>query len=119
MPPDHDSVVVWLGRTTPTSRRDPLAGTAYTLRVVGGMKSFSTSTWIWVAGSALPCVAEEQANSIREDVRRRDEELLALQAVGDWEGSRRRWHTKPVTPEPLVKPPRQATRLDKGTPEPV
>lgn len=61
----------------------------------------------------------EQASSIREDVRRRDEELLALQAIGDWEGSRRHWHTKPVTPEPLVKPARQATRLDKGTPEPV
>jgi len=59
-------------------------------------------------------MSEEQASSIREDVRRRDEELLVLQAIGDWEGSRRRWHTKPVTPEPLVKPTRQSTRLDKG-----
>lgn len=60
---------------------------------------------------------EGTAVAILEDVRRRDEERLELQALGDWEGSRNRWHTKPVTPEPLVKPVREAKRLDKATPE--
>lgn len=57
---------------------------------------------------------EETAQAILEDVRRRDEERLELQALGDWEGSLNRWHTKPVTPEPLVKPAREAKRLDKA-----
>lgn len=61
---------------------------------------------------------EETANAILEDVRRRDEERLELQALGDLQGSRDRWHTKPVTPEPLVKPTREAKRLDKAAPEP-
>lgn len=60
---------------------------------------------------------EETAQAILEDVRRRDQERLELQALGDWEGSRNRWHTKPVTPEPLVKPAREGKRLDKATEE--
>lgn len=62
-------------------------------------------------------MSEDVATAIREDVRRRDQELLALQAIGDWEGSRKRWHTQPVTPKPLVKPQREGTRLDKDASE--
>lgn len=61
-------------------------------------------------------MGQDAATAIREDVRRRDQELLALQAIGDWEGSRARWHTQPVTPKPLIKPQREGTRLDKDAP---
>ena len=44
---------------------------------------------------------EDTASEILEDVRRRDEERLALQAVEGIQAGRDRWHTKPVTPEPL------------------
>ncbi len=54
---------------------------------------------------------EETARDILEDVRRRDEERLALQAV---EGAQAGTYvTKPVTPEPLIKPKRESRRLDK------
>jgi CPA2 family monovalent cation:H+ antiporter-2 len=56
---------------------------------------------------------EDTATAIREDVRRRDEERLALQAVEGLQAGRDRMHTKPVTPEPLIKPTREAKRLDK------
>jgi monovalent cation:H+ antiporter-2, CPA2 family len=56
---------------------------------------------------------EETAAAILEDVRRRDEERLALQAVEGITAGRDRWHTRPVTPEPLIKPAREAKRLDK------
>jgi CPA2 family monovalent cation:H+ antiporter-2 len=56
---------------------------------------------------------EDTAHDILEDVRRRDEERLALQAVEGIQAGRDRWHTKPVTPEPLVKPKSEARRLDK------
>jgi len=56
---------------------------------------------------------EDTAHEILEDVRRRDEERLALQAVEGIQAGRDRWHTKPVTPEPLVKPKSEARRLDK------
>jgi CPA2 family monovalent cation:H+ antiporter-2 len=56
---------------------------------------------------------EDMASEILEDVRRRDEERLALQAVEGIQAGRDRWHTKPVTPEPLIKPTREAKRLDK------
>jgi CPA2 family monovalent cation:H+ antiporter-2 len=56
---------------------------------------------------------EDTASAIREDVRHRDEERLALQAVEGIQAGRDRWHTKPVTPEPLIKPTREAKRLDK------
>jgi monovalent cation:H+ antiporter-2, CPA2 family len=67
---------------------------------------------------------EDTASAIREDVRRRDEERLALQAVEGIQAGRDRWHTKPVTPEPLIKPTRESKRLDKEdidvkTPEPA
>jgi CPA2 family monovalent cation:H+ antiporter-2 len=56
---------------------------------------------------------EDTASEILDDVRRRDEERLALQAVEGIQAGRDRWHTKPVTPEPLIKPTREAKRLDK------
>ncbi len=56
---------------------------------------------------------EDTAHEILEDVRRRDEERLALQAVEGIQAGRDRWLTKPVTPEPLVKPKSEAKRLDK------
>jgi monovalent cation:H+ antiporter-2, CPA2 family len=56
---------------------------------------------------------EDTAAAIREDVRHRDEERLALQAVEGIFAGRDRWLTKPVTPEPLIKPTRESKRLDK------
>jgi CPA2 family monovalent cation:H+ antiporter-2 len=56
---------------------------------------------------------EEIATEILDDVRRRDEERLALQAVEGIQAGRDRYVTKPVTPEPLIKPTREAKRLDK------
>ncbi|MCV3242279.1 monovalent cation:proton antiporter-2 (CPA2) family protein [Mesorhizobium sp. ZC-5] len=53
---------------------------------------------------------QETASAIREDVRQRDEERLALQAVDGLQAGR--WLTKPVTPEPLIKPTRESKRLD-------
>jgi CPA2 family monovalent cation:H+ antiporter-2 len=58
-------------------------------------------------------MGEDTASEILEDVRRRDEERLALQAVEGPDAGRATWHTKPVTPEPLVKPAREAKRIDK------
>ncbi len=65
---------------------------------------------------------EDTASAILEDVRRRDEERLALQAVEGIQAGRDRLHTKPVTPEPLIKPKRESKRLDKESldqPEPA
>jgi monovalent cation:H+ antiporter-2, CPA2 family len=56
---------------------------------------------------------ESTAMAIREDVHRRDEERLALQEVEGIQAGRDRIHTKPVTPEPLIKPTRESKRLDK------
>ncbi len=59
---------------------------------------------------------ESTAALIREDVRRRDEERLALQQVEGLAAGRDRWLTKPVTPEPLIKPTRESRRIDKAPP---
>ena len=56
---------------------------------------------------------EDTASEILEDVRRRDEERLALQAVEGLQAGVDLRHTKPVTPEPLIKPTREAKRIDK------
>ena len=56
---------------------------------------------------------QDTAMAIHEDVRRRDEERLALQEVEGIQAGRDRWYTKPVTPEPLIKPTRESKRLDK------
>ncbi len=56
---------------------------------------------------------EGAALAILEDVRRRDEERMQLQTIGDQNSGRGRWHTRPVTPEPLIRPQRHAQRLDR------
>lgn len=58
-------------------------------------------------------MADDQAHAIQLDVRKRDEERLAIQAAeGIYAGSEK-WHTRPVTPEPLIKPSRESQRIDK------
>jgi monovalent cation:H+ antiporter-2, CPA2 family len=57
--------------------------------------------------------SEDQAAAISQDVRRRDEERLAIQAVEGLLAGREKLHTRPVTPEPLIKPKRESERLDK------
>ncbi|WP_420408361.1 monovalent cation:proton antiporter-2 (CPA2) family protein [Hoeflea sp.] len=55
---------------------------------------------------------EETAMEISNDVRHRDEERLALQAVEGLLAGREKLLTRPVTPEPLIKPKRKSERLD-------
>lgn len=67
---------------------------------------------------------ETIAQEILEDVRKRDEERLEIQAAEGLYAGTDKLKTRPVTPEPLVKPKREAQRLDQpadGTrpPEPV
>ncbi len=58
-------------------------------------------------------VDEVHAQTISDDVRRRDAERLAIQQVeGIYAGSDM-LHKRPVTPEPLIKPSRESRRLDK------
>ncbi|MCY0150279.1 monovalent cation:proton antiporter-2 (CPA2) family protein [Hoeflea sp. G2-23] len=57
--------------------------------------------------------AEEQALEISHDIRRRDEERLAMQAVAGMLAGQEKLLTRPVTPEPLIKPKRKSERLDK------
>lgn len=59
--------------------------------------------------------SEGQALSISEDVRHRDEERLAIQAVEGLLGGLEKLHTRPVSPEPLIKPKRKSERLDAPT----
>jgi CPA2 family monovalent cation:H+ antiporter-2 len=51
--------------------------------------------------------SEDRALSISEDVRHRDEERLAIQAVEGLLGGLEKLHTRPVSPEPLIKPKRE------------
>lgn len=62
-------------------------------------------------------VAEELAGTIMEDVRRLDEERLAIQAVEGIYAGRDKIHVRPLQPEPLMKPAREARRLDVEEPE--
>jgi CPA2 family monovalent cation:H+ antiporter-2 len=57
---------------------------------------------------------EEQAYEISQDVRKRDEERLAIQAVEGITAGIEKMRLKPVTPEPLVKPRRESKRLDSA-----
>jgi CPA2 family monovalent cation:H+ antiporter-2 len=57
---------------------------------------------------------EEQAYEISLDVRKRDEERLAIQAVEGITGGLDKMRRTPVTPEPLVKPTRESKRLDNA-----
>ena len=52
-------------------------------------------------------VSEDDAYEIGEDIRRRDEERLKLQAQEGIQAGRDLMHNRPVKPEPLVKPKRQ------------
>ena len=56
---------------------------------------------------------EETVAEIGEDVRRRDEERLAIQAVEGLYAGSDKLKTRPMTPEPLIKPNRESRRLDK------
>nr|WP_246085017.1 monovalent cation:proton antiporter-2 (CPA2) family protein [Rhizobium glycinendophyticum] len=51
-------------------------------------------------------VSEDEAYEIGEDIRRRDEERLKLQAQEGIQAGRDLMHNRPVKPEPLVKPKR-------------
>ncbi len=62
-------------------------------------------------------VSEMEALSIAEDVRRRDEERLAMQSSGGMYAGNSTLTTTPVTPEPLTRPSREARRLDKAIEE--
>lgn len=61
--------------------------------------------------------SEDQALAISDDVRHRDEERLAIQAVEGLLGGLEKLHTRPVSPEPLIKPKRKSERLDTPTPD--
>lgn len=55
--------------------------------------------------------SEDMARAIRDDVRRRDEERLAIQAVEGMSAGLDRLHVRPVTPEPLIKPAREGRQV--------
>ncbi len=57
-------------------------------------------------------VSEDDAYKIGEDIRRRDEERLKLQAQEGILAGRDLMHNRPVKPEPLVKPKRQVQSVD-------
>ena len=63
-------------------------------------------------------VSEELARQIRDDVRRRDEERLSIQAVEGLYAGGHMLHTAPVTPEPLTKPTRESKIINTGPAEP-
>lgn len=58
-------------------------------------------------------MADDLAHAIQLDVRKRDEERLAIQAAEGISAGGEKWHTRPVTPEPLIKPSRESQRIDK------
>lgn len=55
---------------------------------------------------------EDLAMQIRDEVRKRDEERLRVQAVDGIYAGGDMLHTRPVTPEPLTKPTREATIIN-------
>ncbi|WP_306119472.1 MULTISPECIES: monovalent cation:proton antiporter-2 (CPA2) family protein [unclassified Roseitalea] len=59
-------------------------------------------------------VPEDIAVRIRDEVRKRDEERLRIQAVDGIYAGGDMLHTKPVTPEPLTKPQREARIINTG-----
>ncbi len=58
-------------------------------------------------------VSEDEAYSIGEDIRRRDEERLKLQAQEGLLAGKELMHQRPVNPEPLIKPKRPVQTLDE------
>ena len=59
---------------------------------------------------------QERVDAIIDETRRRDEERLRIQAVEGLSAGSDMLHTKPVTPEPLIKPKKEAERLDLEKP---
>jgi CPA2 family monovalent cation:H+ antiporter-2 len=57
-------------------------------------------------------VSEDEAYEIGEDIRRRDEERLKLQAQEGIQAGRDLMHNRPVKPEPLVKPKRPVQSVE-------
>ena len=57
-------------------------------------------------------LGDERVKAILDETRRRDEERLQIQAVEGIYAGVNMLHTKPVTPEPLIKPKQEAERLD-------
>lgn len=53
------------------------------------------------------------AEELRLDIRRRDEERLAIQAAEGMYAGTDKLHTRPVTPEPLIKPKKPKGRADE------
>lgn len=62
-------------------------------------------------------VPPERIEEIAEDVRKRDELRLQMQADGDPDAARHTLHINTVKPEPLLEPGRSATPLTKETGE--
>ncbi|MBW8284705.1 MAG: monovalent cation:proton antiporter-2 (CPA2) family protein [Rhizobium sp.] len=60
-------------------------------------------------------VSEDEAHTIAEDIRRRDEERLRIQVADGLQAGRHMLHNRPVRPEPLVKPKRP-TALPEADP---
>jgi len=58
-------------------------------------------------------VSEEEALAIGEDIRRRDEERLQIQAAEGVLAGRHMLHNKPVRPEPLMKPKRTSASFEE------
>ena len=58
----------------------------------------------------------QRVQAILDETRRRDEERLKVQAVEGIAAGGDMLHTKPVSPEPLVKPTKEAERLDLENP---
>ncbi len=74
---------------------------------------------IWFGRKTLEALglSADKALEISDDIRRRDEERLAMQAAeGIFAGSDKLL-TRPVTPEPLIKPRRLPERLDRNADE--
>jgi CPA2 family monovalent cation:H+ antiporter-2 len=63
-------------------------------------------------------VDEGTSSEIMDDVRRRDEERLAIQAVEGIHAGRDKLRFRPVNPEPLIKPSRESRRLDRQDGQP-
>ena len=61
--------------------------------------------------------SEDLATQIRDEVRKRDEERLRVQAVDGIYAGGDMLHTRPVTPEPLTRPTREAKIINTGRAE--
>lgn len=64
-------------------------------------------------------VPDEEAADIIADVRRRDEERLALQVVGDYHSGANLLHNNSPTPTPLIKPKQQGEVIHGDDAEPA